>query len=179
MQRNSRQRCYCHCHSRPWYSWHSQRCWVDFVPLVSHCCFAFSLPWKLYWVFNINIASLSVNEFSLIEMFQYFQPLVKFKSHLYYEDKDKITEALKSLKIVPGSKILFFKNGQPQGVAFANIYGGAYYPAISIYKNATVSVNFGPSFKYPETEDRYRCKGVSKMPAISIITFRLIVCVCV
>lgn len=87
---------------------------------------------------------------------------MKFKSHLYYEDKDKITEALKNLRIVPGSKIIFFKNGKPQGLAFTDIYGGAYYPAISIYKNATVSVNFGPSFKYPDIEERNRCKGVSE-----------------
>lgn len=81
---------------------------------------------------------------------------------MYYEDKDKITEALKNLRIVPGSKIIFFKNGEPQGLAFTDIYGGAYYPAISIYKNATVSVNFGPSFKYPDIEERNRCKGVSE-----------------
>lgn len=86
---------------------------------------------------------------------------MKFKSHLYYEDKDKIAEALKSLKTVSGSKIYFFKNGESQGAAFGNIYGGAYYPAISIYKNATVSVNFGPNFKYPDVEEDFRCKGVS------------------
>lgn len=88
------------------------------------------------------------------------QPLVKFKSHLYYEDKDKVAEALKGLQTVPNSKIVFFKNGKSQGVAFENINGGAYYPALSIFKNATVSVNFGPNFKYPEIEDEYRCKGV-------------------
>lgn len=94
---------------------------------------------------------------------------MKFKSHLYYEDKDKIAEALKSLKIVPGSKVMYFKNGEPQGTAFENIYGGAYYPAISIYKNATVSVNFGPNFKYPDIEADFRCKGVST-PLYNIIS---------
>lgn len=89
------------------------------------------------------------------------QPLVKFKSHLYYEDKDKIAEALKSLSTVVGSKIIYFKNGEAMGTAFENINGGAYYPAISIYKNATVSVNFGPIFKYPDIEEDYKCKGVS------------------
>lgn len=88
------------------------------------------------------------------------RPLVKFKSHLYYEDKDKVAEALKSLKSVPNSQIIFFKNGKSQGVAFENINGGAYYPALSIFKSATVSVNFGPNFKYPEVEEEYRCKGV-------------------
>lgn len=89
-----------------------------------------------------------------------FQPLVKFKSHLYYEDKDKIAEALKSLKSVPQSKIVFFKNGESQGEAFTDINHGAYYPAISIFKNATVSINFGPNFKYPEVEEEFKCRGV-------------------
>lgn len=37
------------------------------------------------------------------------QPLVKFRSHLYYEDKDDLPEAIKNLKALKGSKILFFK----------------------------------------------------------------------
>lgn len=82
------------------------------------------------------------------------------KSHLYYEDRDKVNEALKSLKTVPNSKIIFFKNGECQGEAFIDINHGAYYPAISIYKNATVSINFGPNFKYSDVEEEYKCKGV-------------------
>lgn len=82
------------------------------------------------------------------------------KSHLYYEDRDKVNEALKSLKTVPNSKIIFFKNGEFQGEAFTDINHGAYYPAISIYKNATVSINFGPNFKYSDIEEEYKCKGV-------------------
>ena len=34
-----------------------------------------------------------------------FQPLVKFKNHLYYEEKDSTTEAEKVLKPAPGSKV--------------------------------------------------------------------------
>uniref|UniRef100_A0A182W2Z6 B30.2/SPRY domain-containing protein n=1 Tax=Anopheles minimus TaxID=112268 RepID=A0A182W2Z6_9DIPT len=83
------------------------------------------------------------------------RPLVKFKSHLYYEDKDRVNETLKSLKIQPGSRIHFFKNGVCQGEAFADIYKGAYYPAISLHKNVTVSVNFGPNFKHPEVLKEY------------------------
>lgn len=70
-------------------------------------------------------------------------------------------EAEKKLTVVPGSRIMLFKNGEYQGIAFQDINGGAYYPAISIFKNATVSVNFGPSFKYPEIEKQFKCKGVS------------------
>ncbi|XP_073818714.1 set1/Ash2 histone methyltransferase complex subunit ash2 isoform X3 [Musca autumnalis] len=88
------------------------------------------------------------------------RPLVKFKSHLYYEDKDKIQETLKTLRVAAGSRIEFFKNGQSQGVAFSDIYAGSYYPTISIHKSATVSVNFGPSFKYPEVLNNYKAKGM-------------------
>ncbi|XP_037978109.2 set1/Ash2 histone methyltransferase complex subunit ASH2 isoform X1 [Plutella xylostella] len=81
------------------------------------------------------------------------RPLVKFKSHLYYEDKDNIQESLNNLKPLPGSKIYFFKNGECQGEAFADIYEGCYYPSVSLHKNITVSVNFGPNFKCPPLGD--------------------------
>jgi Set1/Ash2 histone methyltransferase complex subunit ASH2 len=60
-----------------------------------------------------------------------------------------------------GSKIYFFKNGECQGLAFENIYGGAYYPSISIHKSATVSLNFGPNFKHPNVLQEFKCRGVS------------------
>lgn len=89
------------------------------------------------------------------------RPLVKFKSHLYYEDKDKVSDSLKNLKIHPRSKISFFKNGKCQGVAFENIYSGSYYPSVSIHKNASVSLNFGAEgFKYPEILTEYNCKAM-------------------
>ncbi|KPJ05991.1 Set1/Ash2 histone methyltransferase complex subunit ASH2 [Papilio machaon] len=85
------------------------------------------------------------------------EPLVKFKSHLYYEDKDNIQESLNNLKPLSGSRILFFKNGECQGEAFTDIYQGCYYPTVSLHKNITVSVNFGPNFKFPPaTEYNYR-----------------------
>lgn len=89
------------------------------------------------------------------------RPLVKFKSHLYYEEKDRVNETLKSLKVLPGSKIIYFKNGESQGEAFTDIYGGAYYPTVSIHKNATVHVNFGPNFKHVDIEEEYKCRAVS------------------
>lgn len=89
------------------------------------------------------------------------QPLVKFKSHLYYEDKDNIQESLNNLKPLPGSKVYFFKNGECQGLAFEDIYQGSYYPSVSLHKNATVSVNFGPNFKFPPS-NKYCYRPVSK-----------------
>ncbi|CAH1794690.1 unnamed protein product [Owenia fusiformis] len=83
-------------------------------------------------------------------------PLVKFKSHLYYEEKDYVSETEKNLKPLPGSKIIFYKNGKNQGAAWTDIHMGTYYPAISLYKNANVVCNFGPTFKYPPDDIDYR-----------------------
>ncbi|XP_045467544.1 set1/Ash2 histone methyltransferase complex subunit ASH2 [Harmonia axyridis] len=77
------------------------------------------------------------------------KPLVKFKSHLYHEEKDSVQSRVKTLKVLPGGKVINFKNGVSQGVAFEDIYQGAYYPTISLYRNVTVTANFGPNFKYP------------------------------
>lgn len=89
------------------------------------------------------------------------QPLVKFKSHLYYEEKDRVAESLKRLQVLPNSKISFFKNGVCQGVAFTDAYAGAYYPAVSLHKNATVTINYGPRFKHPPPKDQFTYNGVS------------------
>ncbi|XP_001605857.2 set1/Ash2 histone methyltransferase complex subunit ASH2 isoform X1 [Nasonia vitripennis] len=84
------------------------------------------------------------------------RPLVKFKSHLYYEEKDHVADAIQALKPLEGSKIIFYKNGVSQGEAFVDIYDGAYYPSVSIYKSATVSMNFGPHFKFPPKDATFR-----------------------
>ncbi|XP_041364541.1 set1/Ash2 histone methyltransferase complex subunit ASH2-like [Gigantopelta aegis] len=77
------------------------------------------------------------------------KPLVKFKSHLYYEDKDHVAETVKDLKPAPGSKMVMYKNGKTQGLAFSDLFEGVYFPAVSLYRNSTVTCNFGPIFKYP------------------------------
>jgi Set1/Ash2 histone methyltransferase complex subunit ASH2 len=75
--------------------------------------------------------------------------LIKFKSHLYYEEKDGLQENLKALKKCPGSKITFFKNGKSLGVAFEDIFSGDYFPGVGLFKGAHVKFNHGPKFKYP------------------------------
>ncbi|XP_072570201.1 set1/Ash2 histone methyltransferase complex subunit ASH2 isoform X2 [Paramormyrops kingsleyae] len=82
--------------------------------------------------------------------------LIKFKSYLYFEEKDYLDKAEKSLKPVTPSKMIFYKNGINQGVAFENLFEGMYFPAISLYKNCTVSVNFGPHFKYAPKDIKYQ-----------------------
>uniref|UniRef100_A0A8C1WWQ6 Set1/Ash2 histone methyltransferase complex subunit ASH2 n=2 Tax=Cyprinus carpio TaxID=7962 RepID=A0A8C1WWQ6_CYPCA len=82
--------------------------------------------------------------------------LIKFKSYLYFEEKDYVDKAEKSLKPTSSSRIIFFKNGVNQGVAYEDLFEGMYYPAISLYKSCTVSVNFGPHFKYPPKDIKYQ-----------------------
>lgn len=94
---------------------------------------------------------------------------MKFKSHLYYEEKDQVTEAVKALKPLEGSKIVFYKNGVNQGDAFHDINKGAYYPGVAIFKSATVSVNFGPNFKCPPTDVTFR--GVSNLSHLSFASY--------
>lgn len=88
------------------------------------------------------------------------KPLVKFKSHLYFEEKDRLAENLKSLTSLPGSKMIFFRNGVSLGEAFTDFYRGDYYPAIATYKNAKIKANFGPKFKCPPPKD-YKWKPLS------------------
>ncbi|XP_070706561.1 set1/Ash2 histone methyltransferase complex subunit ASH2 [Pempheris klunzingeri] len=82
--------------------------------------------------------------------------LIKFKSYLYFEEKDYVDKAEKSLKATSPSRMIFYKNGVSQGVAFENLFEGLYFPAISLYKSCTVSVNFGPHFKHPPKEVKYQ-----------------------
>lgn len=76
-------------------------------------------------------------------------PLINFKHNYFYEERDEVQAALKSLKPAPGSYIEFFLNGKSCGVAFRDIFAGFYFPAVSIYQGATVRCNFGPNFKFP------------------------------
>ncbi|XP_077506903.1 set1/Ash2 histone methyltransferase complex subunit ASH2-like isoform X3 [Amblyomma americanum] len=74
--------------------------------------------------------------------------LVKVKSYLYFEEKDEVQQAIKALKPLPESRIVFYKNGECVGTAWRDINEGMYFPAISLYKGCTVRLNFGPNFKH-------------------------------
>merc|ERR1712168_887929 len=54
------------------------------------------------------------------------KPLVKFKNHLYYEEKDEAAVISSHLREAPGSSITFYKNGVSQGVAYTDVYRGTY-----------------------------------------------------
>lgn len=77
--------------------------------------------------------------------------IVKHMGGLYYvEDEEPQAETLTH------SKIIFFKNGVSQGVAFKDLPEGTYYPAASLFTipsqqqaAACATFNFGPAFKHP------------------------------
>lgn len=46
------------------------------------------------------------------------------------------------------SSISFYRNGEFQGVAFRNLPVEFWYPAVSLYMDAAVEVNFGPNFDH-------------------------------
>ena len=77
------------------------------------------------------------------------QPLVKFKSYFYFEQKDEVQKVSKSLRPLLGSRLVCYRNGEETGTMFIDVNAGIYYPAASLYKNATVTFNFGPNFRYP------------------------------
>ena len=63
--------------------------------------------------------------------------------------KTQMIEEGYSMHSLKGSQISFYKNGVSQGVAFENIFAATYMPAVSLYMNASVTLNVGPNFKYP------------------------------
>jgi Set1/Ash2 histone methyltransferase complex subunit ASH2 len=52
---------------------------------------------------------------------------------------------------VPGSAVVFYKNGVEAGVAFRDVRHGVWYPAVGLYGGGTVTLNFGPNFRFPPT----------------------------
>ncbi|XP_065176301.1 set1/Ash2 histone methyltransferase complex subunit ASH2-like [Sycon ciliatum] len=83
--------------------------------------------------------------------------LIRFKNFLYYEEKDYVEREEKALMKLPSSRLVCFKNGVSQGVACEGVYEGRYYPAVSLFKNATITCNFGPTFECPPDDDtQYR-----------------------
>lgn len=61
------------------------------------------------------------------------------------------------LNLLIGSKIAFFLNGECNGIAYEDIFKGTYYPAVSLYFNAGVELNFGPTFACPPKTDWEVC----------------------
>lgn len=81
---------------------------------------------------------------------------------MYFEKEScKSHDALKSLKTLIGSKIILYKNGVYLNESAVNLYKGKYFPTLSLYKNCTLSANFGPDFQHPPPEvDDFKYKGV-------------------
>uniref|UniRef100_A0ACD5XPD9 Uncharacterized protein n=1 Tax=Avena sativa TaxID=4498 RepID=A0ACD5XPD9_AVESA len=86
------------------------------------------------------------------ELYEPKQPdLVKYKGMPFHAQPLK--DEKKTPNPVPGSEIVYFKNGVCQGTAFEDIPGGRYYPAASMYTmpdepSCEVRFNFGPGFVF-------------------------------
>ncbi|CAF3447966.1 unnamed protein product [Rotaria socialis] len=100
-------------------------------------------------------------------------PLVKFKNYIYFEERDDLRTGETNLKPTNGGKIIFYKNGVNQGVAFTNICEGNYCAAISIYYGATVSANFGPTFVYSPTDSPVPWKPLTESATETYCTHAL------
>eukprot|EP00043_Microstomoeca_roanoka_P004876 m.52398 g.52398 ORF g.52398 m.52398 type:complete len:568 (+) comp12698_c0_seq2:166-1869(+) len=74
----------------------------------------------------------------------------------FIAEKLKKPNTPKLLEPIEGSKIVCYKNGECQGVMFENINSGTYFPAISLYNHAKVTMNFGPRFKFPPSDASLR-----------------------
>lgn len=90
----------------------------------------------------------SLNRESFLPLTHKEKPLVKFKSYFYFEQKDEPQKVSKSLRPLTGSHMICYKNGEEVGCMFSDVNAGVYYPAASLYKNVTITFNFGPKFKY-------------------------------
>jgi len=102
------------------------------------------------------------------------QALIKFKNHLYFEEKDESEKIEKALTPLPNSMIKLYKNGKCEGTAWTQINGGAYFPCVSIYKNCSVQINFGPEFKLkPEGDDLGEVRPISDLAAVNIVDHTL------
>lgn len=103
--------------------------------------------------------------------------MIKFKSHLYYEEQsqDSTRDALKGLKPLVGSKIIYYKNGECLNKAAVDLYDGKYFPTVSLFKNCVLSVNFGPDFKYPPPQNNdLKYQGVCTPTFITYLDIQLI-----
>lgn len=93
------------------------------------------------------------------------ESVVRFKGALYTVADEQEARPL------AGSGVAFTKNGALQGVAYADILEGTYYPAASLYtkhaqaEGATVSFNFGPDFKFapPRVEGWPEARAVAEL----------------
>ncbi|XP_069823193.1 set1/Ash2 histone methyltransferase complex subunit ASH2 [Dendropsophus ebraccatus] len=135
------------------YSWRSKKGTKFHQSIGKHYSDSYGLGDTLG--FYINLPDETETALALPDTYK-DKALIKFKSYLYFEEKDFVDKAEKNLKQAPGSEIIFYKNGVSQGVAYKDIFEGVYYPAISLYRGCQVSINFGPHFKYPPKDLTFR-----------------------
>ncbi|KAL7670756.1 hypothetical protein ACOME3_005680 [Neoechinorhynchus agilis] len=66
----------------------------------------------------------------------------------------------------PNSKIYFYHNGKCLGEAFTELVFGSYHASVSLFGCASVRLNFGPIFKYPIVDRKYRPMSTAAIEVI-------------
>lgn len=126
------------------YSWRSKKGTVFHQSKGTH----FSEGYETGDVVGFLIELPASNKASMVPPSYKDRALIRFKNFLHFEEKDTVEETEKQLSPCKGSKIVCYKNGVSQGVAYRDLYNGRYYPCFSLYRSAGVTANFGPSFKH-------------------------------
>ena len=81
------------------------------------------------------------------------QPVISAPSHAILNNGPSLlpsssSSPVPSLHHHVDSTLTVYRNGKFVGRAYENLLKGTYYPAVSLYMGATVTVNFGPLFEY-------------------------------
>ncbi|GMR37033.1 hypothetical protein PMAYCL1PPCAC_07228, partial [Pristionchus mayeri] len=74
--------------------------------------------------------------------------MIKFKNRYFFEEHEDPANVMKRLEPLEGSYVEFFHNGVSCGIAFTDLYRGFYFPAVSLFHQAQLRLNFGPSFTH-------------------------------
>ena len=67
--------------------------------------------------------------------------------------------------------MIMYKNGEYQGIAFEDIYAGMYYPAVSLYKAATVRNGFYLAYTVRIAATELLCQGTDNLLLIKGAVF--------
>ena len=78
--------------------------------------------------------------------------ILRERQRISIKGVEYIVEEERERTVSAGSAISYYKNGVPQGVAFADVWAEMYFPAVSLYKAACATFNFGPTFACPPTD---------------------------
>jgi hypothetical protein len=111
-------------------------------------------------MFNVTPCGIFVGEGDVLGVMIYLPRMTVERKEILESRRWKGPDSYQQIKVplpLPtsgeGSEIRYFINGKDicegSAGAFTNLNLGKYYPAISLFCEASVNVNFGPKFEFP------------------------------